>query len=182
MEKRHCPSRQDVNRAFCRSQWPKIMTIASVALPECEARNKSSGFFTPAARFGCVSVQLSSCRQLGLPEGASAWQEGGSRWRSGRSYPKRAAQCQGKAAWENLALSQFCEQGKGEEEKNESVSWLTPSRPAQGLGGGWLGMSLGAFLATSLRWVRVPWCEGINGSPESSFHDRLVSALRRIWA
>lgn len=82
--------------------------------------NKQS-FFKPAARFSCISVELSSCRNLGLPEGASACQEGGSWWRLGRGYPRRVPQCQGKAAWENLALSEFCEQEKPERERKRRV-------------------------------------------------------------
>lgn len=39
------------------------------------------------------------------------------------------------------------------------------------------GMSWGAFLVFSLRRVRVLWCKGVPGSPDSSCYDKVVSAF-----
>lgn len=146
-------------------------TDLHVAVPENNddgfipmAWGKQQSFFEAAARFSCISVELSSCRNLGLPEGVSACQEGGSWWRLGRGYPKRVPRCQGKAAWENLALSQFCEQEKPEAERKRRVRADFPSQ--EGCRGGWWQgpATTRPPVATTLPWGSL----GCPGEPSLS--------------
>lgn len=157
------------------------------------AWGKQQSFLGAAAHFSCISGEVPSCRNHGLPEGASACQEGGSWWRLGRGYPKQVPRCQRKAAWENVALSQFCEEEKPERERKREVWPSTPKSGAGEVGGrghygttcghcsalGQPGMSWGVFFVISLRRVRVPWCKGVHGCPDSSLYHKLASAL--MW-
>lgn len=138
------------------------------------AWGKQQSFFGAAAHFSCISSEVPSCRNRGLPEGASACQEGGSWWRLGRGYPKQVPRCQGKAAWENVALSQFSEEEKPERERKRKV-W--PSAPKRGAGEvdgrghygttcghcsalGQPGMSWGMFLSSN---IGGSGCHGAKG-------------------
>lgn len=97
-----------------------------------------------------------------------------------QGYPRWVPRCQGKAAWENLALGQFCEEEKPERERKRRV-WADFHSQERCRGCWWQGpgMPWGVFLLISLRRVRVLCCKGEHGCPDSSPYDKLVSAF--MW-